>query len=450
MRIFPAPLDIGDKEGFSPEKDIFGRKGIGEGLTNVVSRVEDPLVIALDSEWGNGKTTFLKMWAGSLRSEGFPVVFFDAYEHDYADDAFTALAAEIVALAKDKKKDKEPASKKFVEKSLGAAKIILRSGVKLGVKLGTAGILEAEDLGNISKDIGQELSNLEDKYLGEIITKKEEERLTLKAFREALQNLPELLTDNATSAPRPLVVIIDELDRCRPPFALQVLERMKHFFSVPNVHFVLGAHLGQLRNSVQAVYGGGIDANKYLQKFIHLSIFLVDSALHPYQRSTAKYVEYLISELQIQTTRSDFIKNCLKHVSQHTPLSLRAIERIAANIATAYAFKSEKIYCPDQILVGLCIIKVVDPQLYAQLKMGEKNPAKVATALCLNQPWEESEKHSLSNLEKAWRYFGDPSVSEDDPQVRGFGVRLFEVSLGRFDVVSFVARSVVDQLASPK
>lgn len=448
MRIFPAPLDIGEKEGFSPGKDIFGRKSIGEGLTNVITRVEDPLVIAVDSEWGNGKTTFLKMWAGSLRAEGFPVVFFDSYEHDYADDAFTALASEIVALAKKKKKDKDPTSKKFVEKSLGAAKILLRSGIKVGVKLGTAGVLEAADFGGIAKDIGKELSGLEDKYLGEIITKKEEERSALQAFREALESLPRLLVDEAGVESKPLVIIIDELDRCRPPFALQVLERMKHFFSVTGVHFVLGVHLGQLRNSVEAVYGKSIDANKYLQKFIHLSIPLVDSALHPHQRTTAKFIDYLISSLQIQTQRTDFIKECLKHVSRTRPLSLRAIERIGANIATSYAFKRQQTCCPDQILIGLCIIKVIEPDLYVHLKMGSKNFDEVRGALCLNRNPEEAQKHSVYNLEKAWRFYLDPNIDENSQDYRGYGQRLYEFNLNRLDVVAHVARSTVDQLVA--
>jgi predicted KAP-like P-loop ATPase len=90
MRLFPPPLEIGDEEGFTKEKDIFGRSGIGRGLTNIISRVTDPLVIAVDNEWGTGKTTFLKMWAGELRKLGVPVIYFDAFQHDYVEDAFTA------------------------------------------------------------------------------------------------------------------------------------------------------------------------------------------------------------------------------------------------------------------------------------------------------------------------------------------------------------------------
>ena len=61
MRIFPPAPDIGETEGFDPSKDIFGREKFGAGLTNLVQSVPDPMVIAVDGQWGSGKTTFLRI-----------------------------------------------------------------------------------------------------------------------------------------------------------------------------------------------------------------------------------------------------------------------------------------------------------------------------------------------------------------------------------------------------
>jgi tRNA A37 threonylcarbamoyladenosine biosynthesis protein TsaE len=72
MRFFLPPVEIGDIEGFTKSKDIFERAGLGEGLTNVVTTVSEPLVVALDGQWGSGKTTFLKMWAGDSAKSIFP------------------------------------------------------------------------------------------------------------------------------------------------------------------------------------------------------------------------------------------------------------------------------------------------------------------------------------------------------------------------------------------
>src|SRR5215207_3563998 len=103
---------------------------------------------------------------GGLRKAGFPVVFFDAFENDYTADAFTAIAGEIIALAKAERKADEPRAQKFVQKAVGAGKVLLRSGIKLGVKAGTAGLLDAEDCKGVASDVAGELSGLTDKYLG--------------------------------------------------------------------------------------------------------------------------------------------------------------------------------------------------------------------------------------------------------------------------------------------
>lgn len=99
MHVYPPPLVIEDDEGFSSERDIFGRGTLAKGMTNLVSSVDSPLVIAFDGIWGSGKSTFLKMWAGELRKGGYPVILFDAFENDYIEDAFAALARELIEIA---------------------------------------------------------------------------------------------------------------------------------------------------------------------------------------------------------------------------------------------------------------------------------------------------------------------------------------------------------------
>jgi hypothetical protein len=136
MKIFPPALEIGDEEGFSADKDIFQRKGFGAGLKNLVSVAADPLVIALDAPWGSGKTTFIKMWAGDLRKTGFPVVYFDAFENDHVDNAFLAIAAEVIGLSNSLKNTKSPAHKKFLKKAGRAWPAPGSEDIELGVFMG--------------------------------------------------------------------------------------------------------------------------------------------------------------------------------------------------------------------------------------------------------------------------------------------------------------------------
>jgi predicted KAP-like P-loop ATPase len=263
MRIFPPEPVIGATEGFTPEKDIFGRAKIGAGLTNLINAVSGQLVVAIDGQWGSGKSTFLKMWAGSLRSLGHPVVYFDAFEHDYLEDAFSALASEIIGLSEAQKKSKQPEAKKFADAT--SAKSFASSRLTVSPLTASLSALRAMTFAAplaFWTDLGKELSELEDKYIGELLTRPQQQKAVFEEFRTALAELPSILALSEDQA-KPLVFIIDELDRCRPLFALEILERIKHFFNVPNVHFVLGVHLVQLQNSVVVAYGPHIDARTH-------------------------------------------------------------------------------------------------------------------------------------------------------------------------------------------
>ena len=77
------------------EHDKLDRKVTVETLTQLVSSIEGPCVLALDALWGAGKTTFLNIWTQYLRDEGFTVVKFNAWETDFSGDPFVALCTEM-------------------------------------------------------------------------------------------------------------------------------------------------------------------------------------------------------------------------------------------------------------------------------------------------------------------------------------------------------------------
>jgi predicted KAP-like P-loop ATPase len=283
LRFFPPKIEIADDEGFLPEKDIFKRGEFGDGLASLVASIEDPMVIAFDGQWGSGKTTFIRMWAGLLRQRGHPVIYFDAFASDYIDDAFLAIAGEVIALSQQKKKASTPAHKKFLNRAARAGRAILRSGTKIGVKAATLGVLDAADLDDlkaIADDIAEETSARTDEYIKTLLSRHGEERKNIEGVRHALSELSQVLSSPAKTssdgspAHLPLIFIVDELDRCKPPFALDLLEKIKHVFSVKGIHFVLVTHLAQLENFVRSSYGSEIDARTYLHKFYNLIVHL--------------------------------------------------------------------------------------------------------------------------------------------------------------------------------
>jgi hypothetical protein len=442
MRIFLPPLEIGDTEGFAPEKDIFGRAVHGKRLTNLLDRVDQPLVIAVDAQWGGGKTTFLKMWAGELRNAGFPVIFFDAFEHDYTEDAFAALAAEVVGLSTKLHKSGEAKAKQFLHASLKAGKVLIRSGLKVGIKAATVGALAAEDLEDIGKEIGAELSSIEDKYLGALLTQQQIDQDAITAFRSALSQLPAILAKAGASETKPLVFIIDELDRCKPNFALDLLERIKHFFTVPNVHFVLGVHTKQLSTSVKLAYGQDVDADTYLQKFISLTFHLIDRERYEHEETTARFIQYVTKAMEFDARDKETIGNIsplIRHVANTDGLSLRTIERIFNVLAIALAFSPANFFRPAPIIAGLSILKVVRPDLFAKAKRGVLKYEEVKSTLGfgrddVNDWYVEFWKIALGQIE--------PS-----PEWRS---SFFRYHIDTKDIVPVVANDVIDRMMLPE
>ena len=214
--IFTGPeINIGE-DGFDEDHDWLNRKDSAERLSGLVEQFRQPLVVALDENWGSGKSHFLKLWIGEhkrwLEEKQSPtetkVIYFDAFEHDYLDDPLASLVIHL-------------------EKHLEGDEIS---------KLKTIAI---RLLVPFAKSIASKAtSGLSDEVIGamhEPLWEAEKKRVeAINEFRVALEN---------SAKQHRLVFIIDELDRCRPDYALSLLEVSKHFFQVQNVHFILGANL---------------------------------------------------------------------------------------------------------------------------------------------------------------------------------------------------------------
>ncbi len=93
-----------------------------------------------------------------------------------------------------------------------------------------------------------------------------EQKTTRNEFKEMLSETLEVL--NGDGLQLPLIIFVDDLDRCRPTFSVELLESIKHIFNVKNVVFVIAVDANQLAESVKFVYGSGMDGNAYLKKIL--------------------------------------------------------------------------------------------------------------------------------------------------------------------------------------
>lgn len=236
--------------------------------------------IALDGRWGSGKTFFVKQCAllinakNSLSNidkdiaesilkvakqsnsfEGLTdnkllAVYFDGWENDSNEDPILALIYRIVQ--------------------------------QLDLK--TNGF-DLNHLAHILGTIGDAITGrpitsvfecLNERNIFDEIRKHEDLETTIKKFFE------EILFEKAEQ----LIVFVDELDRCRPSYAVRLLERIEHYFINDRITFVFSVNLEQLQHTIKNFYGDDFDACRYLDRFFDLRL-----SLPPI--NTTKYYNYL-------------------------------------------------------------------------------------------------------------------------------------------------------------
>jgi hypothetical protein len=418
MKIIPEPPKIVPQSPFEP--DLFGNSALASGLKNLVSQIDQPLVIALDGEWGSGKSTFLKQWKAQLEGSDPPyaVIYFDAFENDYIDDAFAVLVREVLILLEQNSLQDE--IKNFKERAVACGMILLRAGAKLATKAAiravTAGLATDSDISDIRTDLESEAANAATALITNLLESPTQQKTIIENFRLALEQLPRILSP-AEKGASPLIFIIDELDRCRPAFALSLLEHIKHFMSVPNIHFVLGVHMEQLCNSVRAQYGHEIDARTYLQKFVSLSVSMRSSAEDYEQGRQAKYVQYLISSLGVHEKAAKKIQQCkgsLVRITTHNNLSLRTIERVYSRLVLAATFGADSRKAIPYVLSGLCCLKVVKPDLFEKAKERRLAFSEVERFFALEMARLRSSP--LKREREAWAYFLDGETPQNESE----------------------------------
>ncbi|ANH06255.1 P-loop NTPase fold protein [Shinella sp. HZN7] len=357
--------------------DLLDRKKVGQALSDLLERIEDPLVVVLDGGWGAGKSYFLQRWVGAHTSQfggSATTVYFDAFAHDYLEDPLVAL---IGALSERLPPEKKPTMDRV--KSL--AWRLMRPAARVGLSIATFGATEAlNDAGDVlAEAVGEETKGALDKFW----QREEGRRVAMAQFREAVAALMTPIGSEQTD-PSPLVIVVDELDRCRPDYALQILEIIKHFFSVPRLHFVLGVNLKALENSVRARYGADIDATLYLQKFISITFTLPETVGgHEGKLAILAFAEQLCKRTEIPAQIATPFREHLEVVAKVNRVSMRDVVRMV----TSLTLLPRKVLTENflrgwiEVLITLVVSREIRPDLYPKFRRSALTEEEISSYL---------------------------------------------------------------------
>ena len=277
----PREIDVPKNDPF--KNDLLDRREAVDTLTHLVANVDGPCVLAVDAAWGAGKTTFLRIWTQHLRNESFSVVEFNAWETDYSEEPFVTLSTE---LTEGLRLGKTTVPGDTAEDLKRASLEVLRWVIPRAMRFAVSHV----------PVVGVEAGEMAASFAEERLSRYSEARTSVKGFRSVLQNMARALSDANENLP--LIVAIDELDRCRPSYAIELLEVAKHLFSVDRVVFVLAVNCEQLAHSVKALYGNDFDAEGYLRRFFDVDCQLPEPSRDAFIRA------------QLQATGIDEYSDC--------------------------------------------------------------------------------------------------------------------------------------------
>ena len=325
--------------------DEFNRKPIAENIIKLLTLPIDLSPMVIDGGWGTGKTEFCQKLIRLMEQQqlNYQPVYIDAFRSDHSGEPLLALLAEIIKTCTPEDTDEQPSEqrKNITRKVAKAAGFVMKTVAKAAV-----GHVLKQNTDDLAEEFQQIMNGDQDAdSLAETVT---DSAVTiashtidatvealLKEQIEAEKNLETLkacLTELA--ADKPIILFIDELDRCRPDYAVDMLEVIKHVFDIENVKVVLVTNTKQLRATINHRYGVEVDAQKYLDKFLKYSFALPEKVVAQTEQYrvwvSIHHFKQLIKGRDIGGVLfSGYgVMECINEMIKRNNLSLRETERL--------------------------------------------------------------------------------------------------------------------------
>ncbi|PSW06060.1 KAP family P-loop NTPase fold protein [Photobacterium lipolyticum] len=360
------------------DRDEFQRKKIAEKVIQLLRSPIDVSPMVIDGDWGTGKTEFCHKLINWMKTEDhYHIIYVDAFNADHANEPLLTVLAEVIKVLPN-----DEAQNTFIQKALPA----VRYGLKALAKAGVAHLLrqDATDVANdFDKEIQQAANQAIDTSVESLLKDHVKASESLLALQTALKEI---------AAEKPMILFIDELDRCRPDFAINMLEIIKHTFDVEGVQFVLVTNTKQLKASINHCYGPTVDAQRYLDKFLKFSFALPIVIPEQYEKTLAAtnhFVQLVQNSETLANTQlhQDADLSFIRHIIQKHDVSLREVETLVRYFEI-YQVLTEQKALASNIIFGYKLLRLLGvsifclaPELANSILKGKSDAQELANFL---------------------------------------------------------------------
>lgn len=370
MRLRSQPFVVKTGDPFAG--DILDRRSLIEKLVELICEIEGPHLLAIDGSWGSGKTVILQMLAEELRRKPIErktvdVIELNAWETSFADDPLAALLLRLSELDKDSTTN-SPGTSEPNSMLCGLKETITNLETAVTLRLPFIGFQIRPKATNSDTEINSDV---------------------IEALRSYKNAIDEAKTRLGPSDAGDWVRIscIDELDRCRPEYAVRFLEMIQHLVDTKGkVVFVVAVNLTELINSICAIYGTDFDSATYLRKFVDHTIRLPQGDRH-------RFIDHLLSDLDLISINEDDVSRSDKYlrtlldmfVVNSSHISLRDMDQglpYLCKIMNATPGSSHPFRMPLKVIVAtMMVFRMAAPYAYRSFVDGKMSDLEALEAI---------------------------------------------------------------------
>lgn len=400
-------------------RDRLGYKSVGEAFTNLIKTIDTGAVISIEAGFGRGKTFFREAWSEHLRQSGEVVVEVDVLQSDHSGDPVVTLLGCLLEILPREDAGKGDAAIKSAKK-LGAiaaksvAKAVLRSGAEELIELATENAIDKLDDFDVLDKTITELGEGMSKAAGKLIAtqmaaekvRKDELPMQLESLRSAL--LQESKSDR-------IIIIIDELDRCHPDYAIAVLEALKLVFKQSGFVFFLMINADYLERLAQHRFGVSNNDERYLDKFVDIRL-----RLEPPDSYFKEAVIELATELPLAISYGDSEEFSVDHAAKlagelavFSNLSMRKVKAILLKVELA-------LRCYSTQPIDLSLLIFLSFRNEAKVGIGEDFLPRSFLTPELGETWEakiKDEEYSLTSRDSPTEYEASKLIKKVSPEL---------------------------------
>ncbi|NLD48782.1 MAG: hypothetical protein GX660_16585 [Clostridiaceae bacterium] len=351
-------------------------------FVEILNSIDDSCSIALDGGWGSGKTFFVKQSKMVLDAHNDFIVSDDDTDRRKIKDMWTQRhnnqPAELLTQVSvyydswENDNDEDPV--------LSLVYSILQS-------------VESDYSFNKGADCLQIAANILEFFSGKkwmqlIDSFRSEDPLQELKKEKGIQNMvKEFLDSLLLEKGNRLVVFIDELDRCKPSYAVRLLERIKHYFSNDRITYVFSVNINELQHTIKQYYGSDFNASKYLDRFFDLRISLPPPDLERYYQSLNFYYYHYTYDIVCNAVIKTYHFE-LREIAKYLRLTkIAAYEPTHENRKYDFSFSEGRglqlgIAYVVPIMIGL---KICDSRRYSDFINGKDYTPLQEVAYCLRE-----------------------------------------------------------------